>query len=133
MNYLYHGSTTQNIKTLEPRHRYSPSGKIDYDAIYATPLPAYACTHSFPWSSKEGVTLNVADGRMTFIVPKDFKDRLQVPISIYKIPDTDFVHTKEETTGYTWHTIKPVNVIEEVKYESVESALIEFGVDLRYE
>lgn len=132
MDYLYHGSTTQNLKTLEPRKRYTPQGKIDYSAIYATPLPGYAATHSFPWSSDEGVDLEVIENKISFSIPKILAERLQVPISIYKISNENFEHTQEEVTGYTWHTTQPVEIIEEKQYESVEIALKELGVDYRY-
>ena len=132
MDYLYHGSTTQNIKTLEPRKRYTPQGRIGYAAIYATPLPGYAATHSFPWSSDEGVILDIGDVKIFFSIPEKLRERLQLPISIYKVSSENFQHTKEELTGYTWHTINPVEVLEEKKYESVEIALKELGVDFRY-
>ncbi len=132
MNHLYHGSTTQNIKVLEPRKRYTPQGKIDYSAIYATPLPGYAATHSFPWSTDEGVGLDVDESGISLSIPKNLKDRLQVPISIYKVSAEGFEQTKEELTGYTWHTINPVQVLEEIKYSSVENALIELDVEFKY-
>lgn len=128
--FLYHGSTTSNIKILEPRHRYSPAGKIEYDAIYATPMKGYAVAHSFPWSTDEGVDLDIVDGKVAFAVPESFKERLQVPISIYKISSENFAHTKEEETGRTWHTTKPVHVIDEEKFESVEIALKKFGANV---
>lgn len=132
MKYLYHGSTTQNIKILEPRRRYTPQGKIEYSAIYATPLPAYAVAHSFPWSTDEGVGLDVDEKGVDLSVPINLKERLQVPISIYKLSSEGFEHTEEELTGYTWHTIHPVEVIEEVKYSSVEIALKELGAKCQY-
>jgi len=132
MDYLYHGSATQHLKTLEPRKRYTPQGKIDYASIYATPLAGYAATHSFPWSSDEGVILNVDGGRITFSIPSALKERLQVPISIYKISNENFRHTTEETTGLTWNTVEPVEILEEKQYESVESALRELGVYFNY-
>jgi len=132
MDYLYHGSIAQNLKTLEPRKRYTPQGKISYSAVYATPIPGYAATHSFPWSSDEGVGLDVEEGKISFSIPKILAERLQVPMSIYKISNTNFEHTSEELTGYTWHTTKIVQVLEEKQYTSVESALRELGVDFRY-
>lgn len=132
MDYLYHGSTTQNLKTLEPRKRYTPQGKIDYSAIYATTLPGYAATHSFPWSSDEGVGLDVDEEKISLSIPKILAERLQTPISIYKISNENFEHTQEELTGYTWHTTQPVEILEEKQYESVEIALKELGVDFRY-
>jgi hypothetical protein len=132
MKYLYHGSTTQNIKILEPRKRYTPQGKIDYFAIYATPLPAYAAAHSFPWSTDEGVGLDVDQSGVNLSIPISLKERLQIPVSIYKVSSDNFRHTKEELTGYTWHTINPVEVIEEIKYPSVEIALRELGAKFQY-
>jgi ABC-type dipeptide/oligopeptide/nickel transport system ATPase component len=130
--YLYHGSTTSGIKVLEPSHRYSPAGKIEYNAIYATPMKAYAAAHSFPWSSDEGVNLDVVEGKVIFAVPQNFRERLQVPISIYKVSLENFVHTKEEETGRTWHTTQATPVLEEEKYKSVAIALQKLGVELSY-
>ncbi|HEY1037122.1 MAG TPA: hypothetical protein VGE62_00905 [Candidatus Paceibacterota bacterium] len=133
MEYLYHGSTIQGLKTLEPRKRHTPSSAMDYEAIYATPLPAYAAAHSFSWSTDEGVDLNVFSGKdVSLVVPANFKERLQVPISIYKLPADGFEHTADETTGHAWHTKKPTAVLEEVVYPSVEAALAELGVTLTY-
>ena len=132
MKYLYHGSIIQNIKILEPRKRYTPQGKIDYPAIYATPLPAYAAAHSFPWSTDEGFGLDVDEHGVGLSIPKNLRERLQVPISIYKLSSEGFEHTKEELTGQTWHKTNPVEVIEEVKYPSVEVALKELGAKFHY-
>ncbi|MEZ4103241.1 MAG: hypothetical protein R3B55_01630 [Candidatus Paceibacterota bacterium] len=46
------------------------------------------------------------------VIPKDLEGRLLVPISVYKIEDTNFELTKEESTGYTWHSIKPAGILE---------------------
>lgn len=132
MTHLYHGSTTQNLKTLEPRKRYVPAGKIDYEAIYATPLPAYAAVHSFPWSSEEGIGLEIKDEKVILDIPEKLKNRLNVPISIYKVSAEGFEHTKEEEMGLTWHTIKSVKVLKEEKYESVESAIYELGGEIEF-
>lgn len=132
MNYLYHGSTTQNIQTLEPRKRYTPQGAIDFSAIYATPSPAYAATHAFPWSSDDGVGLDIDEGGVHISIPARMKERLSVPVSIYKISSENFEHTKEELTGYTWHTTHPVSVIEEMQCSSVEKAFEALGVKYRY-
>jgi len=95
-------------------------------------LPAYAAAHSFPWSTDEGVGLDVGENSVDLSIPKSLKERLQVPISIYKLSSEGFEHTEEELTGYTWHTVNPVEVIEEVKYPSVEIALKELGAKFQY-
>lgn len=130
--FLYHGSVTPDIHILEPRKRHTPDARIEFEAIYATSLPAYAAAHAFPWTSDEGIELNIINGKVTMIVPDEFKTRLTVPISIYKIASDMFEHTKEEETGYTWHTKQPVEVIEEKKYQSVISAIEELGGTLHF-
>jgi hypothetical protein len=132
MEYLYHGSTTQNLKNLEPRKRFTPNGDIDYSAIYATPSMAFAATHSFPWSTKEGFDLSIENGEIFFTVPSNFRERLNAPISIYKLPSDGFQQTKEESTGYTWHTTKDAIVLEEVKYKSVIEALNKLNIKVSF-
>jgi hypothetical protein len=132
MNYLYHGSTTQNIKILEPRHRYTPAGKINDEAIYATPLPVFAAAQSFPWSSDEGVILDATDEKIKMTVPTGLKQRLSAPISIYKISSGGFEQTVEESTGFTWHTKSPVRVLEEIKYPSAAEAIRSLGGEIIY-
>ncbi len=130
--YLYHASTVQNLKTLEPRHRSSPHDDFKVEVIFASPLAAYSACHSFLWETSEGVVLKVENSEINFSIPENFKERLQVPISIYKISDENFMHTNEEVTGQTWHTVQPTDVIEEIKYESVEKALVGLGVKLHF-
>lgn len=130
MEFLYHGSITQDLKVLEPRKRYTPAGKIEYSAVYATPLSAYAAAHAFPWSSDEGFDIDF-DSELVLIVPKEYRARLNVPISIYKVSSRGFQITSEEETGQTWHTTKPVDVLEELKYKSVEEALFQLGGKIR--
>ncbi len=132
MNYLYHGSTTQNIKTLEPRHRYVPTDEITHEAIYATTLPAFAAAQSFPWSSEEGFILDVTGGKIKMIVPVRFKDRLSTPVSIYKISDEGFDQTKEESTGFTWHIKNPITFLEEIQYPTAANAIESLGGEIVY-
>ncbi|HEY1041401.1 MAG TPA: hypothetical protein VGE63_01610 [Candidatus Paceibacterota bacterium] len=132
MSNLYHGSVVRNLKTLEPRKRYTPSQTIEYAAIYATPLPGFAAAHSFAWSSDEGVELDVENGKVTMLIPETLKERLSIPISIYTLPPDTFELTKEEGTGATWHSTQPVNILQEKKYSSVLEALTENGVELTF-
>ena len=132
MEFLYHGSTTQALLTLEPRKRYTPAGKIDFAAIYASPNPSFAAMHSFPWSSDEGFDITIDSNQMTLVVPSNKAQRLDVPISIYKISVNGFQITEEETTGETWHTTKSARVLEEMKYNSVKDALDALGVSIRF-
>ncbi len=87
--------------------------------------------HSFPWTSDEGIDFEVIDGKVMLIVPKALEDRLEQPISIYKVSAEKFQHTTEEETGYTWHAIEPIEVLEERKYASVIEAFRELGGMIR--
>ncbi len=129
---LYHGSIVHNFKILKPSRNHTPDGKIDYEAVYATPLKAYAAAHAFPWGSDEGFDLDVINGQVEFIVPLKFKERLNVPISIYSVDQSGFEFTKEEIVGYTWHSRKEVEVLDEKKYTSVEEAIVKLGGSIKY-
>lgn len=140
-NRLYHGSTTQGLKILKPARRYTPAGKIAFAAVYATPLPAYAAAHSFPWSSNEGIDVKISDGedegisknkKVTLIVPAALHERLNMPISIYVVAADGFEHTREESTGHTWHATRQTAVLEEMKYTSVKEALETWGGEVKF-
>lgn len=132
MDYLYHGSTVSDIKILEPRKRYTPANKIEFEAIYASPNPGFAIAHSFPWTSNEGFDVETRTDTIELIVPKVFKDRLDVPVYLYKVLSEKFIHTKEERTGLTYHSIEPVTVVEVKGYESVEAAMKDAGGVIKY-
>ena len=131
MDYLYHGSVTPNIKILEPRKRYTPQG-INLSAIYATPLPAFAAAHAFPWSTDEGIDLDVVDGKVILIVPEKIKERLGVQAYIYKVSAEKFEHTKDDVTGYTYHTISPTEVISVEEFETIEQAIQKLGGEVQF-
>lgn len=129
--HLYHGSVTQNIRTLEPKKRYVPkSGLIDYEAIYASHSPAFAVAHSFPWSTDEGVNLEIISNKIILTVPKELQERLEAPMSLYKILGHYFEHTVAEGTGYTWHSTQSAPILEETHYPSVSEALEKSGAEL---
>lgn len=132
MQFLYHASPVQGLTTLKPQKRFAPEGMVIDSAIYASPKIEFAATHGFTWTTDEGIDLSIYDGKITLTIPKDMRDRLLIPLSIYKISDEDFVKTVEETTGLTWHTEKTVAVINETKFASAEDALAELGVDVHY-
>ena len=95
MEFLYHGSSVLGLAELAPFKNHTPQGKIEYAAIYASPLPGFAAAHSFRWSSDEGVYLEVTpELKVIFKVPKDISNRLQTPISIYKVDPSNFTLCK---------------------------------------
>ena len=131
IEFLYHGSIAQGLRALEPRKRYTPDGKIDFAAVYASPNPVFAIMHSFPWSSDEGFDIAMDDNQITLIVPADKSSRLDVPISLYRIAADGFEITREEVSGQTWHATQPVNVLEETKFNNVKDALVKYGATTR--
>lgn len=124
--YLYHGSIVPDIKILEPHKRYTPIG-VDFEAIYASPLMAYAVAHSFPWGSDEGFDLDVRDEKVYFSVPARFKNRLQVPVYIYKISSDKFEYAEEELVGYTWYARTPIEVLDIISYPTIEEGFKTLG------
>ena len=132
MEYLYHGSTVENLKRLEPRKRFTPGEKVENAYVYATPVAAFAAVHAFPWSSEEGFDIAIEDTKITFIVPIAHKERLNVPISIYTLAAGGFEKMKEEETGLTWCTSLPVAVLDEKKYATVVQAIKSCGGGVRY-
>lgn len=130
MTYLYHGTVTSGITTLEPRKRYTPQG-VDLKAIYATPLPAFAAAHAFPWSTDEGVDLDIVEGKVVLVVTESFKERLNVKIYMYKVSAENFEQTKDELTGYTYHTTVATPVISVEEFNDVQSAILHFGGEVR--
>jgi hypothetical protein len=128
---LFHGSTVNDIKILEPQKRYTPHG-VDLTAIYATHSLEFAIAQSFPWSSDEGFNLSFFGDKMELTVPKKFRERLLQPTNVYVVSSRNFKFTKEETTGYTWHSIKPVKVLDVMKFKSVRKALIDLKVKIKY-
>jgi hypothetical protein len=127
MQPLYHGSSVQNIKTLEPRKRFTPAGLIDFSAIYATSLRAFAVCHSFSWSSESRIDIEIKDEKVTLIVPTSLKSLLNIPISIYTVSADQFIKTEEDQLGATWHAIETVEVISESKYDNVMEAMESAG------
>lgn len=123
MSFLYHGSDVKGITVLQPRKRFTPGEKIVQRAIYATPLPAIAASHAFAWSTAEGFDIRIHNEEVTLVVPSLLKNRLERSISVYKIPAEKFQITKEDCSGYTWHSTEPVGVLEEMCYPTVAEAL----------
>ena len=108
MKTIYHGTTTPNIAILEPRKRFTPGGANIADMIkpriYASYVPAFAVAHGFPWSSADGIDIEISEGKVTLVLPKNKSGILDQKVCLYELPDTTFVHTDEEETGLTYHT-----------------------------
>lgn len=127
IKFVYHGSTAGDIAEFEPRKRYTP-GDLDVPPrVYATPNPAFAAEHSFPWSSEEGIDVIFDDDQTVLVVPEKHKNRLDQKVYVYKIDGSKFTLTKEEGTGETFHCDEHVSPKEARSFESVTSAIEYFG------
>jgi len=132
MSTIYHGTIIKNLTGLEPRKRYTPGDAAAADAIgpriYATYNPAFAVAHSFPWSSEDGIDIQVKEnGTISIIVPKDKTTVLNQEICIYSLPDDTFVPTTEEETGLTYHSEVAVPVHECVIFPTVTAGIEAYG------
>lgn len=129
--FLYHGSVTSEIKELEPRHRHTPYEEAGY-RIYASHSPAFSAAHGFSWSSEEGFDTYEKNGQIVLKVPKRLKERLNVPIHIYKVPSATFSKTIQETTGFTWDSAEKVCPVGVERFNSVIEAVEHFGGKIVY-
>lgn len=125
--FVYHGTITGGIKEFEKRKRYVPGGADVPARIYAAINPAFAAAHSFPWSSDEGIDIKLEDNQVILCVPRIHENRLYQRVYIYKLKRENFVQTKEELTGQTFHTEEKVQPEEVMQFNSVTEALMFYG------
>lgn len=128
--FLYHGSVTPGIALLEPRKRFVPRAGVP-ERVYASPHPAFAVAHAFPWSSDEGIDLSLEGDTLVLSVPKGLVQRLEQPIYLYKIPSENFSFTTEESMQMTYHSELPAAPEEVVRFDSVIKAMEYFGGTVR--
>ena len=64
---------------------------------------------------------------VTLLVSKDKQCLLDIEICIYTLPDDTFIHTTEEETGLTYHSLKTVKPITFRCFSSVLEAMKEYG------
>lgn len=124
---VYHGSVSGDIQEFEPRKRFTPSGADVPPRVYATPNPAFAAAHSFPWSSDEGIDVTFKDGQTILVIPEEHRDRLNQPVFIYELSGDNFELTEEEETGETYHSVSGVVPDEVRSFSSVTEAVEHFG------
>ncbi len=130
---LYHGSRIQSLKILKLHLKHTPQGKIEKAAIYASDLPGYAATHSFRWSSADGVYLDVKEsGEIIFRVPIQLKPDMMQAISIYSLKPDGFELCKKELVGHTWIKYAEAQIIDKKKFDSVLDALKFYGVNFAF-
>jgi hypothetical protein len=131
---LYHGSSTPDLKVLEPRIRFTPGslGKRAPEAIYAGDEPAYAATHGFPWSSKEGFDVVYENGKVVLIVPEAHRERLLQPLFVYEVPGDGFELLDTEPKGHNYWTRERIVPVRCVRYETVTDAVERNGGSIRY-
>jgi hypothetical protein len=126
--FFYHGSSTDGIKCLEPRLRYTPGEELSSpSSIYASDLPAFAAAHSFPWSSDEGIDLYVDKQTVIMEVPLSIYERLLRKTYIYVVDSNQFSLVECESTGHTFRAITPVDCLEKVSFQSVVEAIEHYG------
>lgn len=129
--FLYHGSLTSDIAEFEPRERHKPDENIG-PRVYATQMPAWAAAHSWDWSSDEGINLEIKNEKVILEVPSKFKDRLNVPIYIYKLPSDSFNILSGEGSGKTFSSTEKVRPLEVERFNSVNEAVEHFGGEVVY-
>lgn len=133
--FLYHGTNLADIEEFEPRKRLIPgSDKGDIPSrVYAGDNPAFAAAFSFPWTTDEGFELFFNEaGKVIFNVPAKFKDRLNQPVYLYKMPSGQFEPTSGEGTGHSYHTEKKVKPVETQTFATVREAIENYGGEVKF-
>jgi hypothetical protein len=133
--FLYHGSSTADIDTLEPRKRYTPGNeKGSPEGIYATDDPAFAAAHAFPWASTEGINLYYdedieREGRtcVHLEVPASLYERLNQPVCIYKLDSHSFSWVQQEVVGRTYRSLESIKCLSCHRFSTVIEAIETFG------
>lgn len=127
MKPIYHGTTKHGLDVIKPFKRYTPGGENMADSIpariYATYEPAYAVSHSFPWSSDDGVDIVIEDRVVTVVVPAEKASVLEQAICIYTLSDDTFTFTAEEEMGLTYHSTEEVTPTNCRCFNSVSEAM----------
>lgn len=129
--FVYHGSDAGTIEDFEPRKRFTPAEDVG-ELVYASDLPAFAAAHSFPWGTDEGFDLSINDGRIIFRVPVQFKERLMIPVFVYKLSSEQFDWNAQESTGHTLSSARQVKPSSIEQFSSVEEAIRHFGGEVIY-
>lgn len=131
MKHIYHGTIEKDLAVIRPFKRFTPGGAELADKmpprIYASYNQAYAVAHSFPWSSDDGVDITIKDGVVILMVPHTSQHVLKQEVSIYALPDSDFVFTTEEETGLTYHSTVEVAPLACQCFKSVTAAMDAMG------
>lgn len=131
MEHLYHGTIQKDLEVIKPFKRFTPGGADLADQIppriYATYNPAYAVSHSFPWSSGDGVDTKVEGETICIVVPKQKAAILEQPICVYTLPADSFTYTTEEETGLTYHSESEVTPIKCHCFASVIEAMAAYS------
>ncbi len=128
---LYHGSTQEIAGEIEPRNRFTPAEGMG-TRVYASDLPAFAVGHAFPWHSGEGIDLSINNGKVTLTVPIQYKERLVIPVFIYKISSENFRVTAEEQTGHTFDSDSPIKTESRESFPDIKTAMEHFGGTVVY-
>lgn len=127
---LYHASTEQNLKFLDP-HRTMPLHLSGLKKeIYASPDKAYAAGFCFNWKPSDGIIFNkiFEKGPWVLKVPPKYAQRLNHPCSIYELDTNGFGNLNTSKPEYS-SKIK-VKVLNEEKYETALMCLKQNGVEV---
>lgn len=132
--YLYHGSSTQNLKTLGTdtaitSHDYQKT-KILTKRLYAMDSKQMAAAFTFQWNDGIGVKYGTwDDGPYSLEVPKKYLYLLEKPCSIYTISSKGF--TKSPGKFIEYFTSESVDVISEEKFDTCYDAMKKYKCELK--
>ncbi len=135
-NILYHGSSFQNLKIIDPEHNIS---KHDMEAktkwIYAGDTKLIASAFTFFWYDDMGIHFggsgtSPTNKVWTFKIPKKLIPLMNKPCSIYTVSGKDFIEAESGLKG-EFITTKKIKVLKEDKYRSSKECMLKHNIKIK--
>lgn len=130
MKVLYHASSQQNLKYIDPNKNITNHNNEKHKKVYASTDKSYSSAFSFSWSDSEGFRYGrySDNSQWELKVPPKYASRLNHPCSIYEVEEKGFIDENLSTPEYSSKT--KVKVISEEKYETAVECMRRNGVKI---
>jgi len=127
---LYHASSQQNLKSLDPSRNTSKHTAGFRAVTYASDDKTFVSAFTFPWIDPMGIKFGrVNMGAWTLTIPKKHLPLMDKPCSIYEVPAKDFTKVPGTMPEYTSDVEVPV--LKETKYTSARKCMEAHGVVIK--
>jgi len=129
---LYHSSSKQGLKYLDPAETQSTHLKHLKNYVYASDEKSYSAAFCFEWHSVEGFKYGKEDKtspNWVLQIPKRFEERLKQKCSLYYVSSKGFKKVYGATTP-EFVSKEKVEIIKEERYKSARDCLEKNNVEV---